>query len=200
MATLSEPHEISTGIFNLLNNCNSTKDSGQQTGRTKRHATQLKSPEGGHIGQAGEGERRKCRDWGCPGTEPKPELELRAPCIPELQLSQEREEFELLLLHLCPTVLREGSAYNTAEPSNPGRDLKTKPEGRRVKWGCKLLLSSRGRTAQAWSLLPHTPGACPQSHPPSARSGIVSMSDKKSRIFAVLRTAACKQTGCSKRE
>lgn len=135
MATLSEPHEISTGIFNLLNNCNSTKDSGQQTGRTKRHATQLKSPEGGHIGQAGEGERRKCRDWGCPGTEPKPELELRAPCIPELQLSQEREEFELLLLHLCPTVLREGSAYNTAEPSNPGRDLKTKPEGRRVKWG-----------------------------------------------------------------
>lgn len=46
--------------------------------------------------------------------------------------SQERRELRLQEHYLWPTILPVGSAYNMAEPSNKGRDLRAKIEYRTV--------------------------------------------------------------------
>lgn len=82
----------------------------------------------------GRGRRKggSAETWG-PRTGRKTQTELGAPCIPELQQSQQREEFRLIALPLWPTAPPEGSAYNIAEPNTHGRDLGAKIEGGRVR-------------------------------------------------------------------
>lgn len=54
--------EMSPGIYNKLNNYNSTKDSLHDT-RAHLRELQIESSKGGQIGQVEEG-REKCRDAG----------------------------------------------------------------------------------------------------------------------------------------
>lgn len=114
-----------------MNSYNSTKHCPSSRQARPRNA-QLKSSKGGQIGGAGEEERGKCRDVGATHR-PHTQTELGAPCIPELQQSQQREEFRLIAHPLWPTALPEESAHNTAEPNTHGRDLGAKIEGRRVR-------------------------------------------------------------------
>lgn len=70
----------------------------------------------------GEQRRREGRSVGC-----RPQATVQS----SLQ-SQEREESRLQVPSLWSKVLPELSAYNTAEPSIWGRDLRIKTEYRRV--------------------------------------------------------------------